>query len=396
MATSRDQFEKSQAKSTTSERISQDILGRSNPNWKSPKKTSVTSGGYVNATSSGSYVNPTKTIATSSREYQGSDTYSNNPRLVEMMSDMSGELANYNIVDRYNIDWYTRFNRFGFMDPYNSIKNTREYVFITKPDLHLYSGSAYSPNPELSESNTFFSDALVRYREVAMQLQYSISQNDGPFIQLLSNTVTGGLELPEISASTIETGKNVYGLGISYRGGSSSADNDFDFSLDFKDSKFLEVYMLFKMYDEYERMKWVGQVSPNEEYVRNRILHDQVSIYKFIVAEDGMTLLYWARAMGCIPLSVPRSSMINISEDPTYSINWKCQWIKDMDPKILVDFNTISASYRSNSSGDLPLYNSTSMTAEGNWAMCPYIKTRTSGSTRKERLNKYYLFWAAF
>ena len=397
MATSRDDFEKNQAKSglSSSEKISQDINGRSNPNWNSPKNTSASNGGYVDGTSTGVYVNPTRTaVGSNNLNYPGSPTYSNNSSIVNAMADMSGEVANYNVVDRYDVDWYTRFNRFGFMDPFNSIKNSREYIFITKPDLNLFSGSVYNPNPRISESSTFFSDALDRYRDVAAQLQYSVSRDDGPFIQILSNTVTGGLELPEINANTIETASNVYGTHLSYRGGSAGSDKDFDFTLEFKDSRYLEVYMLFKMYDEYERMKWVGQVSPNEEYVRNRILHDQVSIYKIIVGEDGMSILYWARAMGCMPLSVPRSSMINLTEDPTYSISWKAQWVSDMDPKILVDFNTITADYRSRSNGDLPLYNTTSHTAEGRWSLCPYVKTRTSTSTRKEKLNKYYLFWA--
>ena len=394
MARSRDEFEKDIAKNSTrgntNSANSNAINNLLNPNWIAPKKTNSYNGVYRNISQSASYVD-SKSIPTANSEYVGSPTYSSNRALVDMMSDMSDELANHNIVDRYDIEWYTKFNRFGFMDPYNSIKNTREYVFFTKPDLNLFTG--YSPNPQLSESSTFFSDALVRYKDVALQLQYSRSSSNGPFIQLLSNSIVGGLELPEISARTVETAKNVYGLGLSYRGGSGGSDNDYDFSLDFKDSRFLEVYMLFKIYDEYERMKWVGQVTPNEEYIRNRILHDQISIYKIIVAEDGMTILYWARAMGCMPLSVPRSSMINLTEDPTYSINWKCQWVKDMDPKILIDFNSIVNDYRSGSSGQLPLFNSTSMTAEGTWARCPYVLTRKNQSTRKEKLNKYYLVW---
>src|SRR5699024_4748182 len=135
---------------------------------------------------------------------------------------------------------------------------------------------------------------------------------------LLSNAVTSSLELPGISADYIDTAKNVYQTSISYRGTSFKSDQDFEFSLDFKDSKFLDVYMYFKMYDEYERLKWLGQVSPKLEYIKNKILHDQFSIYKFIVAEDGMTLLYFARVTGVYPTSVPREAMSNIEGEVTY------------------------------------------------------------------------------
>ena len=380
MANSRDDFEKST-------RISQDINGRSNPNWG--KSTTSSSGVRV----ANSDTITSKSTIVPNTYIPGSPTYSNNSTLVNMMADDSDMLQDFNIVDRYSVDWYNKFNRAGFLDPYNGFRKTKEYIFITKPDLHLFDNS-YTINPELSNRSSFFNDALDRYKEVAMQLQYSQSSNRGPFMQLLSNAVNGPLELPSISAGTIETSKTVYGFSISYRGSSGSSDNDYDFSLEFKDSKFLEVYMLFKMYDEYERLKWTGLVTPNEKYIRNRVLHDQVSIYKFIVDADGMTILYFARAMGCIPLSVPRDSMSNIEGELTFSINWKAQYIYDMDPRILVDFNRITADYRSNMSNqNLPLFNSSKKNAEGRWSSCPYVMTRKDISNRKERFNKYYLFW---
>ena len=378
MAISRNDFEKSQ-------RISQDIRGRSNPNYNKSGTNAFSRKNLIDVKSS----------PTSNQYLPGSPTYSNNDRIRNMMADDSDIRLPYGIVDRFDVDWHNKFNRNGFLDPYNTIRKTKEYIFITKPDLHLYENSYYKINPDIENSSSFLSDALDRYREVAAQLQYSITgDSKGPFIQILSNSVNGPLELPSISATTIDTAKTVYGFSISYRGSSAGSDKDFDFSLDFKDNKYLEVYMLFKIYDEYERLKWVGQVSPNEEYIRNRVLHDQVSIYKFIVDADGMTLLYWARAMGCMPLSVPRDSMSNLEGELTLSVNWKAQYVYDMDPRILVDFNNITSSYRSRLSGNrLELFNMDTKTAEGKWAACPQILTRKSTTNRKERYNKYYLVW---
>ena len=354
------------------EKRAKSILSSYNSNFSNPK---------VNSNS----------MPISNKYLPGSPTISNNSKLVKSMSDDSDILMNHAIVDRYNIDWYNKFNRFGYIDPFNSIKHSKEYIFITKPDLNFYDETG-SIVQDITDVSTFFADAIDRYSDVADQLQYSKSSDKGPFIQLLSNAINGPLELPGISADTIDTAKNVYGTKISYRGTSESSDRDYDFSLEFKDSRYLEVYMLFKMWDEYERLKWLGQVKPKRKYIENRILHDQVSIYKFIVAEDGMSLLYWARAVGCMPLSVPRDSMSNLDGELTFSTNWKAQFVYDMDPRILIDFNKITNSYRKNRK-DLPIFNSDTMTTDGRWARCPYILTRANTSNRKEKFNKYYLGW---
>lgn len=321
-----------------------------------------------------------------------SATYASNPNIAGAFDDDRDFLLDYNVVDRYREDWFTNFSRAGFVDPYNTTKRTKEYLFFTKPDLHIMDGN--SINSDISNVSTFFPDAVSRYDGVVEQLQYSYSMNKGPLAPLLSNAVTSSLELPGISADYIETAKNVYQTSISYRGTSFKSDQDFEFSLDFKDSKFLDVYMYFKMYDEYERLKWLGQVSPKLEYIKNKILHDQFSIYKFIVAEDGMTLLYFARVTGVYPTSVPREAMSNIEGEVTYSVNFKGQFIYDMDPRILKDFNNITSDYRGGRNvGNLNLFNTSDKQFEGRWARCPVIYTRDNTYTASLKRNKYYLQW---
>ena len=317
----------------------------------------------------------------------------NSARLDELYNSETELLRDHNISDIYREDWFSNYSRFGYVDPYNTHKKTKEYLFFTKPDLNIL-GTSGTLNSQIAENSFFFSDAIDRYRHVAESLNYSYSISSGPFVPLLTNAVNSALELPSISADTIETAKNVYGVGLSYRGSSFKSDNDFEFSLDFRDSKFLDVYMYFKMYDEYERMKWLGEVSPKIEYIKNKILHDQFSIYKFIVAEDGMTLIYWARCVGVMPLSVPREAMANIDGELTFSVNFKAQFVYDMDPRILRDFNNIGLSYRSGMS-NLPLFNTSTKRYNGKWARCPYVMTRESTPTDKLKRNKYYLLWAS-
>ena len=172
------------------------------------------------------------------------------------------------IYNRDQIEWYTKFNRFGFIDPYNALLSTREYIFITKPDLHIFDGGEPSKlNPEIANM-PIFKDALKRYNKVLQQLQYSTIGNISPFANLLTNSVTNNLDLPGISVSSdIETSENIYGTKMFYRKASFSSDEDFEFNLEFQDTKFLEVYMFFKLYDEYERKKYYGAITPPSDAI---------------------------------------------------------------------------------------------------------------------------------
>lgn len=315
------------------------------------------------------------------------ETLTNKPELKADITQVETDLLqDHNIVNKYRAGFYNKFSRYGYIDPYNIAHKTKEYLFFTKPDLHLFDGG-WSLNPEIRNS-TFFANAAITHREVAYMLQNSMPSNRLPFIPMLSNAVSSSLDLPGISADYIETAKNVYGTAMHYRGSSFKSDQDFDFSLDFRDSKNLDVYMLFKIYDEYERLKWLGSVSPpSDEYIVNKVLHDQFSIYKFIVAEDGMSILYYARVVGVIPTSVPRDSIGNMEGDFTLPVSFHGKFVYDMDPRILYDFNTLVSSYtRGHSTYDL--YNKDTKDNDGRWAHCPII---VPGSSKIK--TKYYLRW---
>ena len=302
------------------------------------------------------------------------------------------------IYDRFNMDWYNKFSRFGIIDPYNAVINAKEYIFVTKPDLCLLAGNG--PSPILS-NNTFFVDAIQRYRNVARQLQYSASRSDGPFMAILSNSVSSTLDLPGLSSEMIESAGNIYSTTIGYRGTSEKSDQDFDFNLEFEDTKYLDVYMLFKMCDEYEKLKWSGDLDFTKahsnawtNYIINKVLHDQVTIYKFIVGEDGYRIIYFARIVGCVPTSVPRDAFSDMSDTTVQKITvgWHGHFVRDMDPLIISQFNQI-VSNRASGRSDLPLFNMSTHTMDGRWASTPYIDIQFVNDTKHGNHREYFLRW---
>lgn len=319
-------------------------------------------------------------------------------------------LSSYGIYDRRNSEFYEKMSRIGIVDPYTSLTGAKEYLFFTKPDLNIFStrvakkytlfrsksktqgvsddmpnieqsgtyyeykASSEKLNPQL-EQYPFFVEMRDRYRGVVKQLQSSAENNTGsPFMCLLSNSVRDTLDLPDISTREVDTPATVYGTTISYEADDFTTDENHSFSLEFEDTKYLEVYMLFKCWHEYMRKKTFGVVDPvNKEYITNKILHDQISIFKFIVGDDGETLIHYSKLYGCRPQGVPRQSFsdLNPSNGLRYSVSWKATFVEDMDPSILMDFNTLTQSYRKNKP-TLNLYNAETDSIN-QWASSAYI-----------------------
>ena len=259
--------------------------------------------------------------------------------------------AQYGIPQKEDIDYFRNYYRFGIFDPYNEIQSGREFLFFTKPDLYiLNSGGTLS---EDLQQSPFFQELYQEYRHIIYELQYYRDPNNIPFSFLLSNMVSSSLDLPSLSATTVSTPVNAFGTSYDYRWTSEASDDNHQFSLEFKDTKYIDTYMLFRAYEEYERLKAQGVVrlykgdEHYRNYIFNKVLHDQFGIYKFIVAEDMETIIHYSYFCGCIFTSLPRDSFndANFDDGIKYGIDIKCAFVEDMNPLIISDFNNLLSDY---------------------------------------------------
>lgn len=261
---------------------------------------------------------------------------------------------------------FSRFSRYGYIDLSGEfLTGTREYLFFSKPDLHLFdlSGNLYEP----LRTNPFLVEAFNHYRFSFYSLQQTFSSNTSgkpndssigdvtsnsstifdtksKFIPLLSNMATSTLDLGDITAGDVEGNRNLYQINTTYREGSLTSDLAYDFSIEFKDTKYLDVYMLFKIYDEYCRHKYMEEIEPvNPDYIMSKIYPEPFSIWKVIV-DDTDRIIYWAKAIGVTPMSVPRGAMSNFENQIKITINFKAQFVKDMDPVNLMELNHLTKS----------------------------------------------------
>ena len=247
-----------------------------------------------------------------------------------------------------NSSLYTKTFRFGLLNPYGAISTAREYLFFTKPDLNIMNTDEnLIPSIYLQDglcNLPFWADLLQsRVNTTIKSLQNSMNKTD-PFNHLLQNMVASNLDIPGLSSEMTETPTNMYGVSFAYRGSSEASDDNPEFSLEFKDTKYLDVFTYFKAYEEYETLKHHGIIRPSKFYIKNKILHDQFSIYKFIVDEDMETIIYYGKMYGVVPKSLPREVFSNPTFDSglTYSIDFRAAFYEDMKPDILADFNYLS------------------------------------------------------
>ena len=280
-----------------------------------------------------------------------------------------------NMFKRSEIDLYNNIYRFGRLDPYNAVTNTKEYLFFTKPDLNIVTESG-KLNDYLADQ-PFFKELYRKYPLVIQQLQSSADKRNNPLCLLLSNSAISSLDVPQLSAESIDTASNIYGTSYDYRGSSEASNDNFDFSIEFRDTRYLDVYHYFKAYDTYEMLKHHGLVAPKKKYITNKILHDQIGIYKFLVDEDYQTIIYYAYYWGVMFKSLPRDVFSSPTFDNgiSYSIDMKAAFVDDMDPLIIRDFNSLTKNYRSNMR-DIPIYDEEYDSISGKIVKCPYIETR--------------------
>lgn len=340
-------------------------------------------------------------------KYTKADDSTNKNKSIKF-ENLKSTLHQNKIFSKSEIDQYGTFNRYGWIDTHEVDQISREYLFFTKPDLYIFDGTSLSGvtlNKSL-ESIPFFRDAYNRNLEALAQLQANVKDKNNrsnPFICLLSNRVTSKMDLPALSSEAQDSTSNLYGTNISYRSHSLKSDNGFDFTLSFTDADSLPIYTMVKAYDEYMRLYKTGQIdcwgdkagsgaNRYKNYIINRILNEQFSIYKFIIGSDGETILYYAKATGVYFTDVPRSDFGDPPSDGfKYSLSFHANFIEDMNPMILQEFNCVSNA-NPNSTEYADVYNFDNPGINNEWVMYPCIRSTTNGG-RVNEAKDFRLKW---
>lgn len=326
-----------------------------------------------NTNTTNSTINPSTTNPDiTSRDQITQDTLSDTNLLKTLRSN--------GIYQNTDMDYNDSFYRIPRNDPFNLVDGGKEYIFFTKPDLNLFSGTTLTDEAK----NIPFFRGLINLGYGPFLLKNLTHYEGCPFIKILSNRKVSNVDIPDIQIEIMQTAQNMYGTKLSYPKTSMKSDDESSFTVEFEDTRWMEIYILFKTWDQYDHYKWMGQISPLMKYRLNKILHDQIAVYKFIVDSDGETILHYSKGYGIFPTMIGRSAFSDFPDRAPFkmSVTFHRTFIKDLEPEILSEFNHsvinwIGSDYANH---DIPIWDNDIGKISGENINYFYIKYVSSGA----------------
>ena len=247
----------------------------------------------------------------------------------------------------------TKINRFKLM-PTNSGLATKSFIFMTRPDLHLFDEDestgviSGNMNPDLKRLPTFKYIAHLQNscQRIMGSLQYSTRTADRitPWLSIISNQATGYSPVNR-EMDVTEIGETFHGNKIVYVEPTFRHKIAGTVTIPFRERRDLSLYYTLKMWIEYMQAVTLGRCSPRRKYIVDMILDYAVSLY-FIQTDETMeNILYWEKLVGVIPLTVPDDFFEwdekNHSKNMEYSINFAYSFRVVQDEMSLCEINNL-------------------------------------------------------
>lgn len=279
-------------------------------------------------------------------------------------------------------DWFINFNRYRLMHPDSVLSNSKGYIFFTRPDLNIGQQIA------ASDVGLLFFNMASQHPLLAKELTKAFSGNH-QFMPLLSNRCTG-LDIQDENLETKELGETLTGWKLNYGMNLIKSKSANTVTTSFIDDESLSIYLMFKLWCEYISAVSRGITSPKAEYIRKKQLDYAISIYYFLTAQDGESIIFWTKYTGCIPTIIPSSnfsdSIDNPIRMPKYSITWQYAFKKDYDPYSLAEFNRLTGNdFRYEN-----IYNSEISRSSPTLVGAPFVDTADGSKTFKLRFRRKY------
>lgn len=252
------------------------------------------------------------------------------------------------------------------------------HIFITRPECYICcsKGTGPSDTMDLSEQamvDEEFHSSYLRFPHIARLLSpVYICQNPGgdPFANwnyLLSNRVQG----LSTAGTTLGIRESVTAAtrGVQITPGTIiTSNNGNTLDLSFRDTKYMDVYEMIRMWMLYIHKRTTGEFFPpfNGYQYRNswshatngtgtvngytcshpydRALEYAASLYDIVVDETGKNLLYWCKYYGIFPISLSNPMLANdknsaLANEPLLSVGFRYQYKLENIYRTLCEFN---------------------------------------------------------
>jgi len=315
---------------------------------------------FTNAVSSSAIknargVNTAEKISGKYTTYKRTDYYNNYGN--DILNDMKIIESNLNIVttasklNDIKSDMVNKFNRFKIAFPDIQLSKSFAHVFFTRPDLNLYDtgGSGhYKLSSAVSNDPVYYylhndNPQLLK----SLTSGFSGNHDLNPFLSNMARS----FQLKDEELKTDETVQSLTGHKLKYGMSNIESMTAGEFSVRYIDDNEYRVYKIHKAWIDYISKVYRGIISPKNIYVRERILDYACSVYYFLCAEDGETILFWSKYTGVFPVNTPSSASSWTSGDvlkmPDLDITYAYGYKEDFNPVTLAEFNMNSGSSKS-------------------------------------------------
>lgn len=302
------------------------------------------------------------------------------------------------IYELRDMNYNSSFYRFPRWDPYHLVEGTKELVFFTKPDLPILSNGTLNSSAECNAAEVSLFESLydLGYGKTTLTdlcFHNGLVDKDCPFIRILTNRISASVDIPDIRVDSLESAQNMYGTKLYYPKSSMGSDENIEFSVEFEETNHLEIYYLFKAWDYFRRLCWLGVMRPDINYILNKVLCDHISVYKFILDNDGETILFCCKWTGVYPVSISRNSFGEVPEKGPLkmTIGFKQSgWFEDTDSSVIADFNALVSSWKW-SYENMDMWDNEIQAISGENVYIPYIVQDTS--VNSDGYSKYLFRW---
>lgn len=270
---------------------------------------------------------------------------------------------------------FNSFDRFKVPFPEYHLAKTYSYVFFTRPDLNIMVNDKLAAQVE--------NDPLYYYlykndKNILKSLTSGFSASHD-FQTFLSNTAQS-FEVSDEFVRTVEHGETLTGFKVQYGTSNIESRTAGTFSISYTDDKNYTIYKIHKAWVEYISRVYRGEFVPRKDYRYKKILDYACSVYYFVCAEDGETILFWTKYFGVFPTNIPASTSSwgkgNLIKTPEYSITYAYAFKEDFTPLTLAEFNV-----NSKASGTIAyrkIYESVNCATGKTFANAPFIETYTT------------------
>ncbi len=309
--------------------------------------------------------------------YSVTNSYGSNSEILHLHNDgPNGQEAWYNF-DR----WYSNI-------PDKEGSSGRHYIFICRPDLHLFEsagGSKYTLSTKSHvNSDPFFQYMATCYPAVLASLAAEFSTpnssaastgtsksaaagsgfgnsflEDGSkdangntlTIHSLIPYLTGrveSLQLPDYTIKQYNLTQPYTRYSIPYASSAIESQTGGSFDLTFRDDRDFSIRKLFYAWIYYMDGVMHNKFIPKDKYIRYNAFDYATSIYDIQVDDTGENIVWWSKYTGAFPTSVPISDLSfnkGSAPDSKVSIPFAYYHYRPLDPNILIDLNYNSLGY---------------------------------------------------